>query len=60
MQIPPVYYAHLAAFRARYYIEAETSESESTGGRAITMEKSMEVRPLPEIKSNVKDVMFHC
>ncbi|KAL6963007.1 argonaute 5, partial [Sarracenia purpurea var. burkii] len=58
--VPPAYYAHLAAFRARYYIEGETSESESTGGRATTRERSMEVRPLPEIKSNVKDVMFYC
>lgn len=61
--MPPAYYAHLAAFRARYYIEgADTSDSESTAGRAggATRERNREVRPLPVIKDNVKDVMFYC
>ncbi|KAJ6976393.1 argonaute 1 [Populus alba x Populus x berolinensis] len=36
--VPPAYYAHLAAFRARFYMEPETSDSESiasgmAGGR---------------------------
>ena len=36
--MPPAYYAHLAAFRARFYMEPETSDSESiasgmAGGR---------------------------
>ncbi|PSR89903.1 Protein argonaute like [Actinidia chinensis var. chinensis] len=48
--VPPAYYAHLAAFRARYYVEGEASDSESTSGG----------RPLPAIKENVKDVMFYC
>ncbi|TYI64668.1 hypothetical protein E1A91_D09G103700v1 [Gossypium mustelinum] len=48
--VPPAYYAHLAAFRARYYIEDEMSDSGSTG---------VEVRPLPSIKDNVKEVMFY-
>nr|KJB35182.1 hypothetical protein B456_006G103100 [Gossypium raimondii] len=48
--VPPAYYAHLAAFRARYYIEDEMWDSGSTG---------MEVRPLPSIKDNVKEVMFY-
>jgi len=43
----------LAAFRARYYIEGETSDAGSSGGTA-------EFRPLPVIKENVKDVMFYC
>ncbi|XP_011010386.1 PREDICTED: protein argonaute 5-like, partial [Populus euphratica] len=51
--VPPAYYAHLAAFRARYYIEGETSDAGSSGGTA-------EFRPLPVIKENVKDVMFYC
>ncbi|KAI7998954.1 Protein argonaute 1B [Camellia lanceoleosa] len=57
---PPAYYAHLAAFRARYYIEGETSESESTSGGRATRERNVEVRPLPLIKDNVKEVMFYC
>ncbi|RVW54413.1 Protein argonaute MEL1 [Vitis vinifera] len=30
--VPPAYYAHLAAFRARYYIEGDTSDSGSGSG----------------------------
>ncbi|CAI0380461.1 unnamed protein product [Linum tenue] len=42
--VPPAYYAHLAAFRARFYMEPETSDSGSmTSGT-----------------ENVKRVMFYC
>ncbi|XP_022866443.1 protein argonaute MEL1-like [Olea europaea var. sylvestris] len=60
--VPPVYYAHLAAFRARYYVEGgELSNSRSAPGRDMaTREKNLEVRSLPAIKDNVKDVMFYC
>lgn len=57
--VPPAYYAHLAAFRARYYIEDEMSESGSTGGSRKPEDKVVEVRPLPSIKDNVKEVMFY-
>ncbi|XVF19809.1 hypothetical protein REPUB_Repub11eG0142800 [Reevesia pubescens] len=57
--VPPAYYAHLAAFRARYYVEDENSDSGSTSGGRRT-ERNVEVRPLPSIKDNVKDVMFYC
>ena len=34
--VPPAYYAHLAAFRARFYMEPETSDSGSmTSGAAV-------------------------
>ncbi|KAM7496848.1 hypothetical protein LguiA_021262 [Lonicera macranthoides] len=63
--VPPAYYAHLAAFRARYYIEgdAAASETESTntgGGGRATREGNPVVRPLPSIKESVKKVMFYC
>ncbi|KAK9279006.1 hypothetical protein L1049_012681 [Liquidambar formosana] len=59
--VPPAYYAHLAAFRARYYIEGtETSDSGSGSGGRSTRERHAEVRALPIIKDNVKDVMFYC
>ncbi|CAI9268399.1 unnamed protein product [Lactuca saligna] len=63
--VPPAYYAHLAAFRARYYMEgAELSDSGSShgggaGGRA-TRDRVAEVRPVPVIHENVKSVMFYC
>ncbi|CAA3030735.1 Protein argonaute MEL1 [Olea europaea subsp. europaea] len=60
--VPPVYYAHLAAFCARYYVEGgELSNSGSVPGRDVaTRERNLEVRSLPAIKYNVKDVMFYC
>ncbi|GLT82084.1 hypothetical protein SLE2022_004960 [Rubroshorea leprosula] len=58
--VPPAYYAHLAAFRARYYIEGESSDATSSGESKTTKEKTKEVRQLPIIKDNVKDVMFYC
>jgi len=53
----PAHYAHLAAFRARYYIEGETSDSGSTTGATG---RSVEARSLPVVKENIKDVMFYC
>lgn len=53
--MPPVYYAHLAALRARYYTEGDYSDGGSSSGRGAG-----EVRPLPRIKENVKEVMFYC
>ncbi|XP_010243012.1 PREDICTED: protein argonaute MEL1-like [Nelumbo nucifera] len=58
--VPPAYYAHLAAFRARYYIEGDLSDSGSSGGDRSTRERSGTVRSIPQIKESVKDVMFYC
>ncbi|PON71213.1 Exonuclease/helicase-like [Trema orientale] len=55
--VPPAYYAHLAAFRARYYIEGDISDEASSSGG--TRNAPRVVRPLPVIKDNVKDVMFY-
>ncbi|EYU40234.1 hypothetical protein ABFS82_04G135000 [Erythranthe guttata] len=62
--VPPAYYAHLAAFRARYYIEAggdlSDSGSAAAGPDGVMRERVREVRALPAIMDNVKDVMFYC
>ncbi|CAI0465730.1 unnamed protein product [Linum tenue] len=42
--VPPAYYAHLAAFRARFYTEPQMQENGSSTGS----------------KENVKRVMFYC
>ncbi|RZC70185.1 hypothetical protein C5167_033383 [Papaver somniferum] len=67
--VPPAYYAHLAAFRARFYMEPETSDSGSMasgaagrgggavargGPRAPVAGAGAAVRPLPALKENVK------
>nr|GFC77064.1 argonaute/Dicer protein, PAZ [Tanacetum cinerariifolium] len=56
---PPAYYAHLAAFRARSYMEGDLSDSGSRGARN-TRDCVSDVRPLPRIHENVKSVMFYC
>ncbi|GMN68415.1 hypothetical protein TIFTF001_037469 [Ficus carica] len=61
--VPPAYYAHLIAFRARYYIKGDTSDgaSSSSGTRSgAAGGGGNEVRALPVIKDNVKAVMFYC
>ncbi|CAL9112553.1 unnamed protein product [Musa textilis] len=71
--VPPAYYAHLAAFRARFYMEPETSDSGSMasgaaagrgappgGPRSTRIPGSAAVKPLPALKENVKRVMFYC
>ncbi|PWZ37541.1 Protein argonaute 1B [Zea mays] len=68
--VPPAYYAHLAAFRARFYMEPDTSDSGSMASgargpppgaaRSMRGAGSVAVRPLPALKENVKRVMFYC
>ncbi|KAL7115914.1 hypothetical protein ACP275_04G210700 [Erythranthe tilingii] len=61
--VPPAYYAHLAAFRARYYIKGgdlSDNGSAAAGPDGVMRERVREVRALPAIMDNVKDVMFYC
>jgi len=70
--VPPAYYAHLAAFRARFYLDPEASDSGSSGvvtgrssGSTTTVRTNRgaagaSVRPLPALRDNVKKVMFYC
>ncbi|KAF1897375.1 hypothetical protein Lal_00035079 [Lupinus albus] len=57
--VPPAYYAHLAAFRARYYIEGEASEIGSTSGGSGSKGTNVVVT-MPSVLDNVKEVMFFC
>ncbi|KAK6248464.1 hypothetical protein QUC31_020029 [Theobroma cacao] len=56
--VPPAYYAHLAAYRARFYIEPEATENAK--GRCTRTSNGSSVRPLPALKERVKNVMFYC
>ncbi|MCI20591.1 protein argonaute PNH1-like, partial [Trifolium medium] len=55
--VPPVYYAHLAAYRARFYMEPDVHENVKS---QVTRSKIESVRPLPALKEKVKKVMFYC
>lgn len=52
--VPPAYYAHLAAYRARFYMEPDAPDN------AKTRCSRPGVRPLPALKEKVKNVMFYC
>ncbi|KAM0874017.1 hypothetical protein ACQ4PT_037690 [Festuca glaucescens] len=67
--VPPAYYAHLAAFRARFYMEPDTSDGGSVASGVTTSRGptgarraagNVAVKPLPDLKENVKRVMFYC
>ncbi|KAL6647561.1 hypothetical protein ACP70R_014998 [Stipagrostis hirtigluma subsp. patula] len=60
--VPPAYYAHLAAFRARYYDEPPESSDGTTvvSDGATRGSVPRPFRRLPQIKENVKEVMFFC
>ncbi|KAK1390581.1 Argonaute 10 [Heracleum sosnowskyi] len=61
--VPPAYYAHLAAFRARFYLEPELQENGCGVGQGMKNTRGVGesgVRPLPALKENVKRVMFYC
>lgn len=56
--VPPAYYAHLAAFRARYYIEGDEGPANvSSSGRAGRREAAL-TRGLPTLKGKAKECMF--
>ncbi|KAG2718642.1 hypothetical protein I3843_03G220900 [Carya illinoinensis] len=56
--VPPAYYAHLAAYRARFYMEPEVHDHSKTCSPQTT--NGSFVRPLPALKDKVKNVMFYC
>lgn len=62
--VPPAYYAHLAAFRARFYMEPDLQDNSSGGGgnnkSSTRGAGETGVKPLPALKENVKRVMFYC
>ncbi|MCO5589016.1 hypothetical protein L7F22_042980 [Adiantum nelumboides] len=70
--VPPAYYAHLAAYRARLYLDSlggsDTSASlrglrsgtASSGGGSSSRAAAPAVRHLPRVQRNVQEVMYFC
>ncbi|TVU45670.1 hypothetical protein EJB05_05163, partial [Eragrostis curvula] len=59
--VPPAYYAHLAAFRARHYLDDGLSDQEgSSAGSSLLRDHAVPVTRLPNVKENVQKFMFYC
>lgn len=55
--VPPAYYAHLAAYRGRLYLE----RSESKGsGSMLSRATAPTATPLPKLTESVRKLMFYC
>ncbi|XP_062211605.1 protein argonaute 7-like [Phragmites australis] len=59
--VPPVYYAHLAAYRGRLYLDRSdaTATRQTTLYRATPMQTAP-AAPLPKLRDSVKSLMFYC
>ncbi|KAL8150151.1 hypothetical protein V2J09_019959, partial [Rumex salicifolius] len=60
--VPPAYYAHLAAYRGRLYLERSESNMDSSTRISSSISRSAPPKalPLPKISDNVKNLMFYC
>jgi hypothetical protein len=58
LTVPPAYYAHLAAFRARFYMEPEILDNQTS--KTSNGTSGVSVKPLPAVKEKVKRMMFYC
>ncbi|XP_065860504.1 protein argonaute 7 [Euphorbia lathyris] len=58
--VPPAYYAHLAAYRGRLYLERSESVASARNGAAISRAGPPKATPLPKLSENVKNLMFYC
>ncbi|MQL87641.1 hypothetical protein Taro_020185 [Colocasia esculenta] len=57
--VPPAYYAHLAAYRGRMYLE----RSDCTAFTRTMVSRSgppLHTTPLPKLRDNLKKLMFYC
>ncbi|RAL40109.1 hypothetical protein DM860_008249 [Cuscuta australis] len=51
--VPPVYYAHLAAYRGRLYLQRPTNSGVTRAAPSKTM-------PLPQLADSIRKLMFYC
>ncbi|KAF5183103.1 argonaute [Thalictrum thalictroides] len=59
--VPPAYYAHLAAYRGRLYLDK--SDSAGFGITSTSISRAcppLKATPLPKLSDNVKKLMFYC
>ncbi|KAJ3673028.1 hypothetical protein LUZ60_006402 [Juncus effusus] len=56
--VPPAYYAHLAAYRGRLYLER--ADSTQCGKQMLYRSGPLQTVPLPKLRDNVQKLMFYC
>ncbi|XP_030546668.1 protein argonaute 7 [Rhodamnia argentea] len=58
--VPPAYYAHLAAYRGRLYLERSEMSGHMRNGSQLSRAAPPKATPLPKLSENVKKLMFYC
>ncbi|CAK7326137.1 unnamed protein product [Dovyalis caffra] len=58
--VPPAYYAHLAAYRGRLYLERSECMASMRNASTISRAAPPKAAPLPRLSENVKKLMFYC
>ncbi|TQD87383.1 hypothetical protein C1H46_027044 [Malus baccata] len=58
--VPPAYYAHLAAYRGRLYLERSESTTYTRSGSTLSRAGPPKEMALPKLSENVKKLMFYC
>ncbi|KAK9276501.1 hypothetical protein L1049_006035 [Liquidambar formosana] len=58
--VPPAYYAHLAAYRGRLYLERSESINFTRTTSTLSRVAPPKATPLPKLSENVKKLMFYC
>ncbi|KAE8023197.1 hypothetical protein FH972_008926 [Carpinus fangiana] len=58
--VPPAYYAHLAAYRGRLYLERSEPTGYMRNASTFSRAAPPKATPLPKLSENVKKLMFYC
>lgn len=58
--VPPAYYAHLAAYRGRLYLERSDFSTSGTTSSAVSRSSPPQAMPLPKLSENIRKLMFYC
>ncbi|PNT16900.1 hypothetical protein POPTR_010G163800v4 [Populus trichocarpa] len=58
--VPPAYYAHLAAYRGRLYLERSECMASIRNASTISRAAPPKAAPLPKLSENLKKLMFYC
>ncbi|KAK3027391.1 hypothetical protein RJ639_040189 [Escallonia herrerae] len=58
--VPPAYYAHLAAYRGRLYLDSSDATSFPRIASTLSRAAPPKATPLPKLSESVKNLMFYC